>query len=64
MKPYIFRYIRGILSREFTIHTVIYGADIGFWPALSIGLQALDAGRSACMDRLYCVFFLFLSCVE
>jgi len=32
-------YIRctyGISSREITIHTVIYGADIRFWPTLSI----------------------------
>ena len=36
-EPYISRYIQcthGILSREITIHTVIYGADIRFWPTL------------------------------
>ena len=34
-EPYIYRYIRctyGIFSREITMHTVIYGADIRFWP--------------------------------
>jgi hypothetical protein len=37
LKPYIYRYIRythGMFSREITIHTVIYGADIRFWPTL------------------------------
>ena len=43
--PYVHRvgqnhtYIRciyGIFSREITIHTVIYGADIRFWPNLRI----------------------------
>ena len=38
-EPYIYRRIRctyGIFSRETTIHTVIYGADIWFWPTLPI----------------------------
>ena len=38
-KGQIYTYIRctyGIFSREITIHTVIYGADIRFWPTLLI----------------------------
>ena len=36
-EPYIYRYLRciyGIFSREITIHTAMYGADIRFWPTL------------------------------
>ena len=36
-EPYIYRYIQctyGIFGREITIYTVIYGADIRFWPTL------------------------------
>jgi hypothetical protein len=36
-EPYHYRHIRctyGICSREITIRTVIYGADIRFWPTL------------------------------
>ena len=36
-EPYIYRYIRctyGLFSKEITIHTVIYGADIRLWPTL------------------------------
>jgi len=42
-EPYIYRYIRcihGIFGREITIHTVIYGADIRFWPTLEISKHA------------------------
>jgi len=36
------RCLYGIFEREITIHTVIYGVYIRFWPSLSIpGLQAL-----------------------
>ena len=38
-EPYIYRYIRctyGIFNREITIHTVIYGANVRFWPTLII----------------------------
>ena len=38
-EPYVFRHIRciyGIFGREITIHMVIYGADIRFWPTLVI----------------------------
>jgi len=38
-EPYSYRYIRclyGIFGREITIHTVIYGADIRFWPTLNM----------------------------
>ena len=36
-EPYIYRYIRctyGNFGREITIHTVIYGVYIRFWPTL------------------------------
>ena len=33
---YIRTYIRCILDREITIHTVIYGENIQFWPALPL----------------------------
>jgi len=38
-EPYIYRYVRciyGIYGRKSTIHRVIYGADIRFWPTLCI----------------------------
>jgi len=38
-EPYIYTYIRciyDIFSREITIHTIIYGVHIGFWPTLQI----------------------------
>jgi len=31
----------GIFGREITIHTVIYGADIRFWPTLGMCIQQL-----------------------
>jgi len=39
-------YIRctyGIFSREITLHTVIYGENIRFWPTLSILHAALSS---------------------
>jgi hypothetical protein len=38
-EPYIYIYLRcihGMLSRKITIHTVIYGVHIWFWPTLTI----------------------------
>ena len=38
-EPYIYRYIRCIyrtFGRQITIHTVIYGVYIRFWPTLHI----------------------------
>ena len=48
-QPYIYRYTRcthGIFSREITIHTVMYGADIRFWPTLQICSSCSDCSKS------------------
>ena len=46
---------------EFTIHTVIYGANIRFWPILvecgtwkcQVGVHALGVGRLSCLTFLW-----------
>ena len=40
--------VHGIFSREITIHTVIYGADIRFWPTLLMQLVS-DLTTSAAL---------------
>jgi hypothetical protein len=45
IEPYKHQYIQcmyGILSTEITIHTVIYGVHIQFWPALQNCTWALS----------------------
>ena len=52
-EPYIYTYIRctyGIFSREITVHTVIYGAYIRFWPTLFISEYA-QTHRDICAHR-------------
>ena len=45
---YIHRYIRcthGIFCKQTTIHTVIYSADIRFWPTLSMVVNSVNSAR-------------------
>jgi len=60
---WVYTYIRctyGIFSREITIHTVIYGADIRFWPTLR--MRGVSHCRQ-CMSGLGWVAWATITCV-
>jgi hypothetical protein len=53
----MYRYIRctySVFSREITLHTVIYGADILFWPTL----HTLNIGLARTID-IRCIYGIF-----
>jgi hypothetical protein len=47
----------GIFSREITMHTVIYGADIRFWPTLPIFLPKNQRNLFALRSNLRAIRF-------
>jgi hypothetical protein len=52
---FIGRYIwctYGIFSREITIHTVMYGADVRFWPTLVIWIEMDESVLTILQPRL------------
>jgi len=65
-EPSIHRYIHcryGIFSREITIHTVVYGAYMGFWPTLHV-LCMMCVWYNTTPYRLLCVCVCVCVCVS
>jgi hypothetical protein len=56
-EPYSYRYIRctyGSFSREITIHRVIYGADIRFWPNLQMFSNGCKVSTKLRLNKNVC----------